>query len=194
MPGAGTAGTARAAMLDGSRWPAYRPASESEDCRLGGKGPANELTGFNVQSRPPGRAPEGLEGSRRGKMSIAGGRDRGEKSRRDSSRSLAAFVGGGGEKGGFLFWLGRLETDESSESKDADGVCRCYLCMGRSVDVDILGEVSTVVSFARLSQKLRAQREMRERRGKSVAGEVRARRERRRKRSRPRIAQEVHDL
>jgi hypothetical protein len=47
-----------------------------------------------------------------------------------------------------------------------------------------------------LSQKLRAQREMRGR-GKPVvgeAGEVRATRERRRKRSRPRIAQEVHDL
>lgn len=81
MPGAGTAGTARAAMLDGSRWPAYRPASEREDCRLGGKDPANELTGFNVQSRPPGRAPEGLEGSRRGEMSIAGGRDRGRRVR-----------------------------------------------------------------------------------------------------------------
>lgn len=78
MPGAGTAGTVRAAMLaDGSRGPpVYRSASDREDWRLGGKGPANELTGFNVQSRPPGRAPEGLEGSRRGEMSIAGGRDR----------------------------------------------------------------------------------------------------------------------
>ena len=42
-------------------------------------------------------------------------------------------------RGGFLFWLERLEADESSESKDVDGICRCYVCMGRSVDVDILG-------------------------------------------------------
>lgn len=34
------------------------------------------MTGFNDQSRPPGRAPEGLEGSRRGELSIAEGRDR----------------------------------------------------------------------------------------------------------------------
>jgi hypothetical protein len=76
------AGTVRAAMwAEGSRGPAYRSASDREDCRWGGKGPANELTGFNVQSRPPGWAPEGLEGSRRGELLIAGGRDRDEKSR-----------------------------------------------------------------------------------------------------------------
>lgn len=68
IPGGGTAGTVRAAMFaDGSRG-AYRSASDREDCRLGCKGPANELTGFSVQSRPPERAPEGLEGSRRGEL------------------------------------------------------------------------------------------------------------------------------
>lgn len=75
IPGAGTARAAR--LPDGSRGApaAKRSASESEGARWAGIWPVKELAWFNVQSRPPGKAPEGVEGSRRGELAIAGSRD-----------------------------------------------------------------------------------------------------------------------
>lgn len=67
IPGAGTAMVARLTEVSRGAPAAKRSASGSdaaESC------PAKEFPGFNVQSRPPGRAPEGLVGSRRGEPAI----------------------------------------------------------------------------------------------------------------------------
>lgn len=107
MPGAGTARAAK--LAEGSRGPpaAKRSASASErdGARLAGIWPVNEFAGFNVQSRPPEKAPEGVEGSRRGELTDrweSRPREESVKTRCDISREVGAEgeVGSGGGGGG----------------------------------------------------------------------------------------------